>query len=140
MESRKEVAISKHDKGYNCAQAVACTYADLVDMSEEQLFRITEGMGLGMGNMTGTCGALSGAVALTGLLNSGADLAKPATKAATYGLTKVLMTRFKERNGSVICGDLKGVNNGGKVLRACPDCIRDACEFFEELYEAKLKK
>lgn len=30
MESRIERADELHRKGYNCAQAVACTYADLV--------------------------------------------------------------------------------------------------------------
>ena len=35
MESRKEKANALHDKGYNCAQAVACTFADKVDVDEE---------------------------------------------------------------------------------------------------------
>ena len=74
MESRKNIAIEMHNKGYNCAQSVALTYADLVDMKPEQLFRITEGFGLGGGNMQGTCGAISGALALVGLLNSSGDL------------------------------------------------------------------
>ena len=124
MESRKTIAIEKHNLGYNCAQSVALTYADLVDIAPEQLFKITEGFGLGGGNMQGTCGAISGAIALIGLLNSCGDLEHPATKA---------------QNGSVLCHELKGVSTG-KALRSCPDCIMDACQLFEELYEAKLKK
>ena len=49
MESRKTIAIEKHNLGYNCAQSVALTYADLVDIAPEQLFKITEGFGLGGG-------------------------------------------------------------------------------------------
>ena len=124
MESRKKIAIEKHDLGYNCAQSVALTYADLVDMAPEQLFKITEGFGLGGGNMQGTCGAISGAIALIGLLNSCGDLEHPSTKA---------------QNGSVLCHELKGAGTG-KVLRSCPDCIMDACQLFEELYEAKLRQ
>ena len=139
MESRKNIAIEMHNKGYNCAQSVALTYADLVDMKPEQLFRITEGFGLGGGNMQGTCGAISGALALIGLLNSSGDLENPTTKAKTYGLNKEILENFKNRNGSVICHELKGIGNG-KVLRSCPDCIMDACKFFENLYETKLKK
>ena len=86
MESRKKIAIEKHDLGYNCAQSVALTYADLVDMAPEHLFKITEGFGLGGGNMQGTCGAISGAIALIGLLNSCGDLEHPSTKAQTYAL------------------------------------------------------
>ena len=123
MESRKNIAIEMHNKGYNCAQSVALTYADLVDMKPEQLFRITEGFGLGGGNMQ----------------NSSGDLENPTTKAKTYGLNKEILENFQKRNSSVICHELKGIGTG-KVLRSCPDCIMDACEFFENLYETKLKK
>ena len=34
METRVEKTIERHNKGYNCAQAVACTYCDLVGMDE----------------------------------------------------------------------------------------------------------
>ena len=139
MESRKKIAIEKHDLGYNCAQSVALTYADLVDMAPEQLFKITEGFGLGGGNMQGTCGAISGAIALIGLLNSCGNLEHPSTKAQTYALGREILERFKAQNGSVLCHELKGVSTG-KALRSCPDCIMDACQLFEELYEAKLKK
>ena len=139
MESRKKIAIEKHDLGYNCAQSVALTYADLVDMAPEHLFKITEGFGLGGGNMQGTCGAISGAIALIGLLNSCGDLEHPSTKAQTYALGREILERFKAQNGSVLCHELKGVSTG-KSLRSCPDCIMDACQLFEELYEAKLRQ
>ena len=34
MESRIKKTIELHDKGYNCAQAVACAYCDLVGVDE----------------------------------------------------------------------------------------------------------
>ena len=139
MESRKKIAIEKHDLGYNCAQSVALTYADLVDMAPEHLFKITEGFGLGGGNMQRTCGAISGAIALIGLLNSCGDLEHPSTKAQTYALGREILERFKAQNGSILCHELKGAGTG-KVLRSCPDCIMDACQLFEELYEAKLRQ
>ena len=139
MKTRVEETIARHDKGFNCAQAVACTYCDLVGADEETMFRMTEALGLGMGGMQGTCGAISGALALVGLLNSSGDLENPTTKAKTYGLNKEILENFQKRNGSVICHELKGIGTG-KVLRSCPDCIMDACEFFENLYETKLKK
>lgn len=139
MESRKKIAIEKHDLGYNCAQSVALTYADLVDMAPEHLFKITEGFGLGGGNIQGTCGAISGAIALIGLLNSCGDLEHPSTKAQTYALGREILERFKAQNGSILCHELKGAGTG-KVLRSCPDCIMDACQLFEELYEAKLRQ
>ena len=122
MESRKEKANALHDKGYNCAQAVACTFADKVDVDEETLFRACEGLGLGMGCMQGTCGAISGACVL----------AAPNSKQATYKLSRQIVEKFQARNSATVCKDLKGVETG-KMLRACPDCIMDAVEFVEEV-------
>ena len=51
MDSRIKDTIVRHDKGFNCAQAVACTYCDLLGYKEEDVFRMTEGFGLGMGCM-----------------------------------------------------------------------------------------
>ena len=70
MSTRTEKTQELHSKGYNCAQAVACAYCDLVGVSEDEIFRMTEGYGLGMGCMEGICGAVSGAAALAGMKNS----------------------------------------------------------------------
>ena len=42
------------------------------------------------------------------------------------------IARFLEKNQSVVCRDLKGVETGN-VLRACPDCISDAVEIIGEV-------
>ena len=105
MESRVKETIVRHDKGYNCAQAVACTYCDLFGYKEEDVFRMTEGFGLGMGCMAGTCGALSGAVLLAGLKNSDGQINAPKTKGKTYKLSRQLLERFQERCGSTICAE-----------------------------------
>ena len=134
METRGEQAVEKRNNGYNCAQAVACTYCDKVGMDEETLFKVTEAMGVGMGNMEGTCGVLTGAAVILGLRNSTANLESPNSKGATLRLARRVMEQFKERNQSVLCKDLKG-RDTGVVLRSCPDCVRDACEFLEQLLE-----
>ena len=41
--TRVKETIERHDKGYNCAQSVACTYADLVGLDEATMFKVTEG-------------------------------------------------------------------------------------------------
>ena len=67
--TRIDETIKRHDKGYNCAQAIACTYCDLVGMDEETMFKVAEGLGLGVGCMEGTCGAVTGACLLAGCKN-----------------------------------------------------------------------
>ena len=57
IEKKVQEALGRHDRGYNCSQSVACTFCDELGFDEETMFRITEGMGLGMGSMDGTCGA-----------------------------------------------------------------------------------
>lgn len=132
MDSRIEQAHARHKAGYNCAQAVACTYADLFGMDEQTAFRATEGFGLGMGGMEGTCGALTGACFLAGLANSDGDLGQPGTKGSTYKISREILDRFHEMNGSTTCRELKGIGSEHGPLRACPGCVEDACRIVEE--------
>lgn len=132
MNQRQEKALEKRKKGYNCAQAVACVFCDEVNMDEETLFRLTEGFGSGMGSMDGTCGAVTAACLLAGLVKSSGHIDYPNSKAKTYRLTRDILNQFKERNQTVTCHVLKGIGTG-KVLRSCPDCICDAIELAETI-------
>ena len=50
-DSKCEKAVEKKHNGYNCAQAVACSFCQEFGVAEEEMFRIAEGFGLGMGMM-----------------------------------------------------------------------------------------
>ena len=69
MNTKAEHAAELHQRGCNCAQAVACTFCKEFGISEDDMFRIAEGFGLGMGVME-MCGALSGMAMIIGLDNS----------------------------------------------------------------------
>ena len=73
MSTKAEYAISLHDQGYNCAQAVACTFCKEFGVDETEMFKIAEGFGLGMGMME-MCGALSGMMMVIGLARLGKNL------------------------------------------------------------------
>lgn len=130
--TKKELANSLHDKKYNCAQAVACAFAEEVGVDMQTLFKACEGFGLGMGGTNGTCGAISGAVMLAGFQNSDGNIDEPGTKASTYQLSKIILEKFEEKNRATRCRDLKGVDTG-TVLRSCPGCIEDAVEIVQEV-------
>ena len=132
MLNSVEKAAQKHKKGYNCCQAVACALSDKLGVDEKTLFVVGEGFGLGFGGMPGVCGALSGATIAAGVKNSCGDLENPNSKAATYKLSKQMVEKFKEKAGSCICKELKGVETG-KVLCSCPECIRIGVEVAEEV-------
>lgn len=120
-----------HEKGYNCAQAVACAYCDLYGVDENEAFRAMEGFGGGMGVMT-TCGAVSAMAYLAGLKNSSANVHEPTTKANTYKEIRRMITDFVFHNKSMICKELKGVDTG-RVLRDCPGCMEDAAKAVERI-------
>ena len=121
-----------HEKGYNCAQAVACAYCDLYGVSEAEAFRAMEAFGGGMGVMT-TCGAVSAMAYLAGLKNSSGDLSgKESTKGMTYKLMRRMVTDFVFKNKSIICKELKGVDTG-KPLRSCEGCMEDAARAIEKV-------
>ena len=98
--------------------------------SEEEMYKIAEGFGLGMGMMD-TCGALTGLFMLIGMKNSGGVEQAGKTKADTYKKTREYAAKFKEINGSVYCKELKGVETG-KILAPCDKCILDAVELAEQ--------
>lgn len=112
---------------YNCAQAVACTYASAAGADEATLMRAAQAFGVGMGGMQGTCGALVGA----GLVVSMKAKDRPTAMKAM----KRMMDKFQQRNGCTICRELKGVDTK-VVVRACNDCVADAAEFLEDELKA----
>ncbi len=124
METRKEIAAEKKRcNSHNCAQAVVQTYADIAGIDDATAMNVANAFGGGMGNMEGTCGALVAAGIVLGLVNK--------DKAKSMKQMRVIMNKFQKRNCATQCKLLKGI--GTKVvLRACPDCVADACEFLEE--------
>lgn len=129
MESRvKEVLNKKVSGKYNCAQAVACTYADIAHLDEETVYNTAAAFGAGMGCMEGTCGAIIGAGIVLGL--------KYKDKAQAMKAQKQVLLAFKERNGCTICKQLKGLETK-KVVRECNDCVTDAAEFLGKVLLAE---
>ena len=132
MESRIKKTIELHDKGYNCAQAVACAYCDLVGVDEKTALCATEAFGAGMGGLQATCGAVSGAVFLAGMKNADGNVDAPKSKGATYKLSKSIVEAFQKKNGTIICKELKAINpETGCATRSCDGCIMDAAAIAE---------
>ena len=69
MSTKAEHATKLHENGSNCAQAVACSFCQEFGIDDNEMFRIAEGFGLGMGVME-MCGALSGMAKIIRLSNS----------------------------------------------------------------------
>ncbi len=108
----------------HCLLLFASQAGDLLDSVKIY----TQEVGAGLGTMAGTCGAISGAAVVAGLINQ--------DKAGTSQTVRSVMNQFKQQNGTVICKDLKGVETG-KVIRSCDDCVRDAVKFLEDALKSE---
>ena len=125
--TRKEIALLNHKKGYNCAQSVVCAFCDKLDIKEDDLFRLSEAFGFGMGHGN-VCGAVTAMVMIAGLEKSfGIDKLPNTNKKESYALSKQMIEEFKNKNKSILCSDIKGCN-----LRSCDGCIEDCVEIIEK--------
>ena len=92
---------------------------------------MAEGFGGGMGGLMGTCGAVNAMSMAAGLSNSCKDLQACSTKPDTIKKVRQMAKEFEEKNKSLICRELKGIDTG-TPLRSCPGCIEDAVRIIGE--------
>ena len=131
MESKVKEAVQRKMCGYNCAQAVACTYCEQAGLDEETVKNLTQGFAVGMGgSMEATCGAIIGAVNVLGLINKNPQKTMQGSRRIIQSARRII-SRFKEQNGTVICKELKGIADG-VVRRECIDCVKDAAVLLED--------
>jgi len=142
--NRPERADQLHRQGTNCAQAVACTFAEDLGADRELALRMATGFGGGMGHTSNTCGALTGAVMALGLAFGMKNAGDQAAKDRTYALVGEAVRRFRERAGAITCTDLLGfdlsipeqlqtVRDRGLIKEKCPGYVKAAAEIVEQL-------
>ena len=133
--NHKLKAIEYFEKGYNCAQVVACAYANELDLNEELIFRLMEGFGGGFAHMGYMCGTLSG-LTLVESYRKCKDMDHiPNGKLETYAHIQPLINAFQEKIGSVNCKDI--LDTGDQMLingkkKCCRFCVMKACELLDD--------
>ena len=123
--TRAEKAKEYFESGYACSQAVTLAFADLTNLTQEELIKITLPFGGGLGRLRLTCGAVSGMAAVAGLLFAGSENT-PENKKRTYALVQELCGKFQGETGSLICADLLAEKNlqvqvGGEAEGRTPE-------------------
>jgi len=143
MDTRVKQAVERFKEGSNCSQAVLCSYCQDFGLGLEQASRVATGFGGGM--RTGdTCGAVTGALMVLGLKYGNTRPEDKQAKAKTYEMVLECASKFKARNGSVICRDLLGCDistsegmkeaqENGLFGSVCPKMVQDAAEILEEM-------
>ncbi len=103
---RAALAAEYFVQGYNCAQAVAVAFADLIGMEEKTVARMVSGFGGGFGRLREVCGAVSGMTFVASCLYGYDDAEAGAEKKDVYHMIQELAGQFKEATGSIVCRDI----------------------------------
>lgn len=144
MSTRGDLAKKYFLEGYNCTQAVVLSFSDLIDMPKEQLLKVACSFGGGMGRLREVCGAFSGMLIVLGLLKGYDGPEKGEVKANHYKKVQELARLFEEKQGSIVCREILGLNVKHDTptpeartpeyykKRPCPDIVQMAVETLEE--------
>ena len=146
--NEKEKAIALFKEGFNCSQSVFIAFSHRFGIDEDTAKKISAGLGGGMGRMREVCGAVSGASLVIGSIASATDGKDSENKQKNYELVREFAKRFTERNGSIICRELLGLDVKMEKSaqpesrtteyykkRPCVELVGDAVEILAELIE-----
>lgn len=136
---RVSLAVELFMQGFNCAQAVTAAFADLYGLSREQALRVSASFGGGIGHMREVCGAASGMFILAGLDCGSSTPGDRAGKRYNYEVVQQLAARFREQNGSIICGELLGLRPMGSqgIMPHRQDESAEPAERTQEYYRRR---
>lgn len=109
VQEREQRARELFTQGYNCCQAVAMTFADVIGLPEQEIAAISSGFGGGMGRMREVCGTVSAMTMVAGAIIPANDVNDRDAKAANYALVQEMAGEFRQMNGSIICRELLGL-------------------------------
>ncbi|MFO7830160.1 MAG: C-GCAxxG-C-C family protein [Bacteroidales bacterium] len=133
--SRVEKALEFYSKGYNCAQSVIVSFADILNLKDETALRLAAGFGGGMGRMQQTCGAITGAFMVIGYLkgNYQQNGESEESRSITNQLIQDFSTKFVQKHGSINCKALiefdLNTETGQRQAKEA-DVFNQKCSFF----------
>lgn len=143
MSSRADMAAETFGSGFNCSQAVFSSFSVDLGLDPATARKIACGLGAGMAETDLVCGAVTGGILAISLKYGKEKREDTAARDRTYALVKEFITRFRERNGTVMCTSLIGCNlsdpadlskakESGLFRTKCPKYVRDAVEIAEK--------
>ena len=142
--NKKEKASSLFTSGLNCSQSVLSTFGPALGLPEDMCKKIGRPFGAGMGYMQKTCGAVTGAYMVMGLVHGEFDPGDEKSKEKLFTIMKIFNEKFMARHRSLSCRDLldcdittqQGLEKARKeniFHTKCPVYVESAAEILEEI-------
>lgn len=110
MGAKSEKAKELFLQGYNCSQAILGAFAEELGLDLETAMKLASSFGGGMGRLREVCGAVSGMFMVAGLKYGYTSPVDREGKTNHYKLIQQLAEDFTNKNGSIICRELLGLN------------------------------
>ena len=141
IKSKVNEAVTCFTDGFNCSQSILSTYCEEFSLDKKTALKIACGFGAGMGRFQETCGAVTGAYLLIGLKHGKFLKEDDPAKEKTYTLIREFARLFEERNRTLNCREILGIDliSGDRQIAAervktiCPKMVRDAAEIIEQI-------
>lgn len=147
MDKHGEAAKNYFLEGYNCAQSVLLAFQEELGLDPDTAARLSSSFGGGMGRLREVCGAVTGMFLAAGILYGYSDPKDTAGKKSQYERVQQLAQAFAERNGSIVCRELLGLDHHTDSptpsarteayykKRPCADLVADAAEILAEMID-----
>jgi len=138
------IAQNSFESGLNCAQSIISAYTDELEIDKTLALDLASGFGGGMGRLQETCGAVTGAFMIIGLVNSRKIYDEGIRSEKTHSDIQDYANHFTKIHGTIKCGELLGCdlktaegqeyftnNNLGNTI--CQTCISNSISFLERI-------
>jgi C_GCAxxG_C_C family probable redox protein len=137
-------AVAIFSQRFNCSQAVLSCCGQRHGLDRQTALRVAEAFGGGMGRMGLTCGAVTGAFMVIGLVHAKLTPEDNAVREKSIALVRRFRQAFEAKHGSICCRELLGCDlstsagfqdavDRGLFQTVCPNLVRDAATIVEEL-------
>ncbi|MGN0293423.1 MAG: C-GCAxxG-C-C family protein [Lachnospiraceae bacterium] len=130
-------------EGFNCCQSVFAAFAPRFGITREAALKLSCSLGGGVGRMREVCGTVSGMALLVSLCNGNTNPEDSDAKEENYRTVRMLSDIFREKQGTIICRELLGIEKAETQARPqdrtaayyssrpCPHLVHDAAVIVE---------
>ncbi len=130
---------------YDCSQAILAAWCEDYGLDIETALKLSCGLAAGMARLGHTCGAVTGAYLVLGLIHGKSKPEDNESKEKTFELIQEFDRQFTQKHGSTNCHELLGVDlrYGDKsaakeqVVKKCSGYVHDAAVILESILRGK---